>query len=188
MDTVILDLPEGAQTTFQIAFVEEEAIESSFQTFKKTTPYKFKELDKSRRIVMGYFMIADKEIDRFDPNRGAYKVKFPRKSIDNIVENWAINGLNKNLNENHNTNEFAEGVFVMSHFQVDSELGINAPKGFEQEADGSWFGIVKCYNDEIYQKCLDGTYNGFSVENVFQEKRFDKVDRFLQELKVTINK
>ena len=67
----------------------------------------------------------------------------------------------------HNTNEFSQNCYVLSHFQVDSELGIQAPKGFKQEPDGSWFGIVRCENDDIYQKALNGEYNGFSIEGDF---------------------
>ena len=163
----------------------EPATESNFMAFKKHTKIKFKEVDKSRRIVMGYFMVADMLIDRYDAQRGAYQVKFERESIDKIVENWAINGLNKNMNEDHNTNTFAQGVYVLSHFQVDGSIGMLPPEDFTTEADGSWFGMVKCLDDEIYQKCLDGTYNGFSVESVFVEEQFDKVDQFLASLKVT---
>jgi len=191
MALIKLTLPDGNIMDFQIAFVQEPATESSFQAFKKITPYKFQEVDKTKRIVMGYFMIADVEIDRYDAQRGAYKVIFPKESIDKIVENWSFNGLNKNLNEDHKTNEFANGVYVLSHFQVDSTLGINAPKGFNQEADGSWFGIVKCMSDEIYQKCLDGTYTGFSVESVFVEEKFNIIkglESLLDSLDFTNNK
>ena len=185
MEVIKLTLPDGNILDFQIAFVNEPATESSFQAFKKKTLIKFKEVDKAKRIVMGYFMVADMEIDRYDADKGAYKVKFERAAIDSIVENWAINGLNRNLNEDHNTNNFSSGVYVLSHFQVDSKLGQLPPEGFKVEADGSWFGYVKCLNDDIYQKCLDGTYNGFSVESIFVENKFEKLDKFLNSLKVT---
>jgi hypothetical protein len=185
MEVIKLTLPDGDILDFQIAFVNEPATESSFMTFKKKTMMKFKEVDKSRRIVMGYFMISEMEIDRYDPEKGAYKVKFEGEAIDKIVENWAINGLNKNMNENHQTNEFTPGAYVISQFQIDSKIGQLPPEGFKVEADRSWFGYVKCQNEEVYQKCLDGTYNGFSVESVFVENKFAKLDAFLSTLKVT---
>ena len=185
MELIELELPDGNILDFQIAFVQEPATESSFQAFKKTSVMKFQEVDKARKIVMGYFMIADMEIDRYDEQRGAYKVKFPKASIEKIVENWSFNGLNKNLNEDHNTNEFAQGVYVLEHWTIDSKLGKVAPTAFKQEPDGSWFGVVKCMNDEIYQKCLDGTYTGFSVESIFVENKFgamEELDRLLKSL------
>lgn len=188
MEVYKLSLPDGDQLEFQIAFVNEPATESNFMTFaKNVSHYKFKEVDAERRILIGYFMIADLEIDRWDAQRGAYKVIFPRESVDKIVKNWAKNGINKNLNENHQTNKFADGVYVLQHFQLDSKLGITAPTGFNVEADGSWIGIVQCDNDEIFQKAKRGEYNGFSIECKFIEEMFSSVDAsfdaFLKTLK-----
>jgi len=168
-EVITLTLPDENQIEFQIAFVDEPAIESSFLAFKKTVVHKFVEVDKAQRKVMGYFMIADMEIPRWDEKRGAYKVKFPKDSVDKIVRNWSANGLNKNMNEMHQTNQFAKGVYVLNQWQLDSKLGIVPPSGFDVEADGSWFGIVQCDNDEIYQKCLNGEYTGFSIECMFVE-------------------
>ena len=188
MDVVILELPAGDQLEFQIALVEEPAIESNFMAFSKEARFQFKEIDKTERKLMGYFMIADLEILRVDDKRGAFKVKFPKKSIDQIVENFSFNGLNKNMNENHQTGKLADGVYVLNHWQMDSAQETKAPDGFKTEADGSWFGVVKCDNDEIYQKALDGTFKGFSIESKFIEKAIDKyfktdIDNFLDNLK-----
>ena len=171
MDLFILDLPDGENLDFQIAFVDAPAIESEFMVFKDgVNPYKFQSVDEKEMIVMGYFMIADLEIPRYDNVRGAYNVKFPAKSINKIVENFSRNGINKNLNEMHKTNDFSRDCFVLNHWQIDSAKEIFAPKGFKQEADRSWFGVVKCNNKEIYQKALNGEYTGFSIEGRFTEE------------------
>lgn len=174
MDVVKLILPNRNQIEFQIALVDEPAIESNFMAFNKEGHFLFKELDKAERKLMGYFMIADLEILRVDAKRGAFKVVFPKESINSIVENFSYNGLNKNMNEQHQTGKLSEGVYVLNHWQIDSKKGISAPEGFKTEADGSWFGIVKCENDEIYQKALSGQYNGFSIEGKFIEEAIDK--------------
>lgn len=183
MDVVKLVLPKGNQLEFQIAVVDEPAIESHFMAFKKEGHFQFKEFDKAERKLMGYFMIADMEILRVDAKRGAFKVVFPKESINGIVENFSFNGLNRNMNEMHQTGKLAEGVYVLNHWQMDSAKGIKAPEGFKTEADGSWFGIVKCDNDEVYQKALDGIYNGFSIEGKFIEEAIDKY--FAQKVTVT---
>lgn len=177
MSLIKLNIPDEDQLQFQIAFIDNPAIESNFMAFKKeVNPFKFVEYDKSRRLLMGYFMIADLKIPRFSKEKGRFDVVFDKESIDKIVRNFSKHGLNRNLNEMHKTNDFAQNCYVLSHFQVDSELGIQAPKGFKQEADGSWFGIVRCENDEIYQKALNGEYNGFSVEGEFLEEQFNKIN------------
>jgi len=174
MDVVKLILPNRQQIEFQIALVDEPAIESNFMAFAKEGHFQFKEVDKAERLLMGYFMIANMEILRVDAKRGAYKVVFPKESIDTIIENFQLNGLANNMNQMHNSGELAEGVFVRNHWQIDSKKGIKAPDGFKTEADGSWFGVVKCENDEVYQKALDGTFNGFSIEGKFIEEAIDK--------------
>lgn len=174
MDVVKLILPNRQQIEFQIALVDEPAIESNFMAFNKEGHFQFKEVDKAERLLMGYFMIADMEILRVDAKRGAYKVVFPKESIDTIIENFQLNGLANNMNQMHNSGELAKGVFVRNHWQIDSKKGIKAPDGFKTEADGSWFGVVKCENDEVYQKALDGTFNGFSIEGKFIEEAIDK--------------
>ena len=181
MDLRILDLAEE-DLDFQIAFVDEPAIESDAMAFNKLNAFKFQALNPEKRIVMGYFMIADLPIDRYNEKDGYYQVVFPKESISRIVENWSKNSMNKNLNEMHSTGDLSEGTFVLSHWQIDSELGIKAPNKFKQEADGSWFGIVKCYNDEIYQKFLNGTYKGFSVESKKFKQRPASIDDFLKTL------
>jgi len=174
MDVIRLVLPDGDNLEFQIALVDEPAIESNFMAFTKQNHFQFKEVDKSERKLMGYFMIADLEILRMDAKRGAYKVVFDKSSIDKIVENFSYHGLNKNMNEMHQTGKLSEGVYVLNQWQIDSTKGIKAPDGFKTEADGSWFGVVKCNNDEIYQKALNGTFNGFSIEGKFIEEAIDK--------------
>ncbi len=174
MDVIKLSLPEGDQLEFQIAIVDEPAIESSFMAFNKEARFQFKEVDKAERKLMGYFMIADMEIPRYDAKRGYYNVVFTKESIDKIVENFSKNGLNKNMNEMHQTGKLSEGVYVLNHWQLDSKKGIGVPEGFTTEADGSWFGIVKCDNEEIYQKALAGEYSGFSIEGRFIEEAVDK--------------
>jgi len=181
MDVRILDI-DDEDLEFQIAFVDRPAIESDAMAFSATKSFKFQSFNESKRIVMGYFMIADLAIERYSEAEGQYFVKFPKESITKIVENWSKNNMNKNLNEMHKTGNLTEGTFVLSHWQVDSELGIGVPKGFKQEADGSWFGMVKCYNDEVYNKFLDGTYNGFSVESKKFIQRNEGIDELLKRL------
>ena len=177
MQLIKLELPSEEEIEFQIAVVDQPAIESDWQTFKEDveTRYTFKEFDKSEKLLMGYFMIADLEIPRFDRSRGEYKVVFPKESIDKIVRNFSKNGLNKNMNEMHQTGELLDGVYVLHQWQIDSSKGIKAPQGFKTEADGSWFAVVRCENEEIYQKALKGELKGFSIEGRFiEEELFNK--------------
>ena len=175
METIKLRLPSEEEIEFQIALVDEPAIESDFQYFNKQ--YTFKEDERGE--LWGYFMIAEMEIPRFDQQRGAYNVVFDKPAIDAIVRNWSKNGINKNMNEAHQTGELLEGVYVLQHWQIDSKMGINAPNGFKTEADGSWFGVVKCENEDIKAKIKSGELNGFSIEARFIEEAFKAMEKDL---------
>ena len=177
MELIKLELPSEEEIEFQIALVDEPAIESDYMVFKKEAEerYAFKEFDRERRLLVGYAMIADLKIPRFDRIRGEYEVVFPKESIDKIVRNFSVNGLNKNMNEMHNTGELIPGVFVRWQYQLDEELGLKAPKGLKQESEGSWVIFVQCDDDETYEKAKKKLLKGFSIEGRFiEEELFNK--------------
>ena len=159
MDLFILDIPDGDQKEFQIALVDEPAIESDWIAFNKHQNFKIQ--SKERRIVSGYAMIADLEIPRYDERRGYYNVTFRKGNIEKIWLNFHRNNLMTNTNEMHQSGKFAEGVFVCESFIIDSERGIKAPEGFKQEPDGSLFISMKVENDDVWNKVLEGTFKGF---------------------------
>jgi len=173
MDVVNLIFPNRNQLYFEIALVDEPAIESEVMMFNKTD-YQFKEVEGEEGLMMGYLMIAEKEILRMDAKRGAYKVKFPKETIDMMIENFQLNNQAKNINFMHQTGQFVEGVFVRNHWQIDSKKGIVAPKGFKTEADGSWFVVLKCENNEVKEKFKANAINGLSLESKFVEEAIDK--------------
>jgi len=186
MELITLHIPSEEEIEFQVGIVDAPAIESDYQVFREevNARYKFKEFDKSEKLLMGYFMIADLEIPRWDHKRGEYRVMFPKESIDKIVRNFSKNGLNQNMNEQHQTGNLLEGVYVLHHWQLDSSKGITAPNGFSNEADGSWFAVVRCENEDIYNKALSGELKGFSIEGRFiEEEVFNKeIERLFNDL------
>lgn len=172
MELLKLYLPDDKQTEFQIALVDEPAIESEWHAFNKHQS--FKVVSSDRQIVSGYAMIANKKIPRFDKARGYYLVKFDSDSIEQIVYNFFKNQITANTNEMHQSGELAEGVFVFESFILDSSRGIKAPKGFKQEEDGSWFISMKIQDSKIWDKVKSGEYTGFSIENSFNEVSEDE--------------
>jgi hypothetical protein len=178
MELIELEIPDFDQLDFQIALVDMPAIESDWLAFDKVKQ-QFQIESKDKRIVSGYAMIADLPIFRRDEQRGEYHVVFRKDGIKKIALNFMKNGLTKNANLNHQTGNFAEGVYVFESILIDSERGTKAPDKFEQEADGSWFISMKVDNDEIWQQVLDGTFKGFSVEGLFEESFESQVEKLL---------
>jgi len=185
MDLFSLDLPDGEQKEFQIALVDEPAIERDWMAFGKnkqcfnltSNGQTFKLISRNfsiesedKRIISGYAMIADLEIPRYDEVRGAYNCVFRKNAIEKIWLNFQRNNLNTNTNIMHQTNQFAKGVFVCESVFLDKERGAKAHEGFPQEADGSWFISMKIENDEIWNQVKKGEFKGFSIEGRFTEE------------------
>jgi hypothetical protein len=60
-----------------------------------------------------------------------------------------------------------EGVVLFESFITDKERGILPMKGYEDAADGSWFGSMYVENDEAWQAVKENKLKGFSVEGFF---------------------
>lgn len=171
MDIIELTLTKGTELDFQIALVDSPAIESDFMAFKKHQ--QFKVISEDKRIVSGYAMMADKPIYRIDENGKEYYVKFTADSIKEISQQFAKNNLLNQTNAMHQTDNFLDGVYVTESFLIDEQRGISFPKGYGDASEGSWFISMKVENDLVWKSVKDGTFKGFSVEGMFDEKKDD---------------
>jgi hypothetical protein len=164
---------EGLQA---IAFVDAPAIGLNYQAF---APHKFEIINEEKRIVMGAAMIPDLPIYRRD-ERGEYYAIFRKETIKALVQKLFKENKHNNFNEQHNAFKILDGVYIYQSFITDQELGILAPQGFENVADGTWFIAAKVENDEAWSKVKeDGILKGFSVEGVFdlEPYKFKKMNK-----------
>jgi len=164
---------EGLQA---IAFVDTPAIGLNYQAFANQ---KFEVINEDKRIVMGAAMIPDLPIYRRD-ERGEYYAIFKKDTIKALVQKLFKENKHNNFNEQHNAFKILDGVYIYQSFITDAELGISAPTGFENVADGTWFIAAKVESDEAWEKVKkDGILNGFSVEGVFdlEPYKFKKMNR-----------
>jgi hypothetical protein len=70
-----------------------------------------------------------------------------------------------------------KGAYLLSHFIIDSKLGIKTPDGFTPAPDGSWFGYVKIEDDAVWDMAKKGDIKGFSVEGYFNDKKVDEAEQ-----------
>jgi len=133
--------------------------------------FKFK-ADTEKRIISGPLMVADLPIYR-KTEEGEYYGLFRAEDIYNLRNKFFKQGKSNLVNEMHNSNKMIDGVYMIESFLIDSERGINAPKGY-QLTDGSWFGSYKVDNDEIWNDFIkSGEFKGFSVEGIFNTVKID---------------
>lgn len=191
LELVIDENQEDESGVDYIALVDAPAIQSNWMAFneQKKVELKFKIQDEEKRIVSGYFMIADLPIARLDDEGKMFYVVFRKDTIEKIVNKFMRNGFNANINLMHDSNAIANGVYVIESLIIDTERGIKAPEGFEKVPNGSWWGSMRVENDEIWEQVLNGEFKGFSVEGMFgQDKDFELPEKVINKIKEVIKK
>tara|TARA_R110000822_G_scaffold7177_1_gene29554 strand:+ start:726 stop:1859 length:1134 start_codon:yes stop_codon:yes gene_type:complete len=169
-------LSEDVEGLQAIALVDTPAIGLNYQAFAN---HKFEVINEDKRIVMGAAMIPDLPIYRRD-ERGEYYAIFKKETIKALVQKLFKENKHNNFNEQHNAFKILDGVYIYQSFITDAELGISAPSGFENVADGTWFIAAKVENDEAWAKVKkEGLLKGFSVEGVFdlEPYKFKKMNK-----------
>lgn len=135
--------------------------------------------DKERRIISGPLMVANLPIYRNDNGREYYGI-FKADTIEAIAMKFMKNGFNRNVNLMHEPTAIVDGVYMFESFIIDKSRGINAPTGYGDLPDGTWFGSFKVENDEVWNEYIKtGVFKGFSVEGWFTDKPIGNVEEDL---------
>ena len=190
---LVIDTDDESGVT-AIALVDQPAIESNWMAFSQQSEHKFNIKDEEKRIIEGYFMVADLLIPRIGENGEKFFVKFSAKTIEQIREKQSRLGLNNNFNLMHDPRQIAEGVYMLDNLIIDNERGKVAPKEFEKVPNGSLWGSAKVDNDEIWEQVKNGEFKGFSVEGMFKqlepvtmdEETINKIIKTIQDFEKSI--
>ena len=151
-----------------ISIVEHPAIEENFVALNQNKEYKFEEVSKEKRILMGALLVPNKVIFRKD-KEDEYYIFFTKQTIRKASELFLQKG-----NQHNSTFEHLyklDGLTLVESWIVEDKekdksaiYGLNVPVG-------TWMGSVKVNNDEIWNNyVLGGQVKGFSIEGFFAEK------------------
>jgi hydroxymethylpyrimidine pyrophosphatase-like HAD family hydrolase len=141
----------------------------------------FSVINEEKRLLGGFLICSDQPIYRRDEDGSEYYVTFPASAIEKIVKKMAKKGKALTFNINHDDSQPAEQCYLMSHFIIDSKLGVKTPEGFTPAKDGSWFGFVKVDNEQVWEKVKSGEIKGFSVEGYFNDHKLIDAERNVYE-------
>jgi hypothetical protein len=151
-----------------ISIVEHPAIEENFVALNQKKEYKFQEVDKEKRILMGALLVPNKAIYRKD-KEDEYYIYFTKKTIRKASELFLQKG-----NQHNSTFEHLykiDGLTLVESWIVeDKEKDKSALYGLDVPV-GTWMGSVKVDNDEVWNDYVKtGIVKGFSIEGFFAEK------------------
>lgn len=148
----------------------------------------FQVISEDEHIISGPLMIADELIYRNNERFGEHYVKFSADTIQKIAIKFSKKKYQSNVNLMHDPNQKVQGVTMFESFIVDKNRGILPMKGFEDVADGSWFGSFYVENEEVWNKVKAGEFKGFSVEGLFDyEEPKSPEEQMLQKISELLN-
>tara|TARA_R100001530_G_scaffold123533_1_gene91494 strand:- start:333 stop:932 length:600 start_codon:yes stop_codon:yes gene_type:complete len=171
-----------------ISLVDQPATEKLWLSFDKQKPlnFEFKIQDEDKRIVSGYFMVADLPIPRLNDLNEKFFVVFKKDTINKIVNKFFKQGYSNKINLMHD--QEMDGVYVIESLIIDNERGSVAPKEFEKVPNGSWWGSMRVENNEVWELVKTGQVKGFSVEGMFgQDKSRNIQEKIINKIRDVIS-
>ena len=187
---MIIDENEQGQLGVDyVAVVDEPAIERAFMAFANQQRMEFN-LSEDKQILSGALMIPNYPIYRFDNKLGEYYVYFDKQTISNIAQRFFKNGYSNNVNKMHDKAQKVDSIFMFESFIINSDRGINTPKGFAPMPDGTWFASYKVEDKDFWEKEIkSGNFKGFSIEGLFdlELQTPDTDEALLEKIKSILN-
>jgi hypothetical protein len=160
-----LTLEDGDEGVFAVSFVAEPAIERDFVYLNKAE-VKFTAIDEEKHLVAGPLLIPDKKILRLDSFNQPYHVYFKSDTIEQIAQQYLTKKYNDKVTYEHSSPvkdvSLVESWVVANPTKDKSNIyGFTMPKG-------TWFGIMKVNNPELWADVKAGKVKGFSIEGEFE--------------------
>jgi len=167
MESIYLTIKdEDEDGVFAISLVNSPAIEENFVALSKEEPkfhVELKGVDDERKIVVGFALVPEKEIYR-KMNGKEFNIKFSAETVAKASELYM-----KNLNLNNVTAEHEKpvhGCTVIENWIVEDPKN-DKSNIYDLGAQGGEWVVMMKLSDEEYKLAKDGTYNGFSIEALF---------------------
>jgi hypothetical protein len=154
---------------FALSLVSEPAIQSNFMYLNKQgkkIEVKFASVDEDKHLIVGPILIPDLKIMRQDsPNEKPYEVYFSKETVKQAAQKY--------LSDNH-TNDITiehekpvDGVSLVESWIVDSTI-YDKSKAYGLNAKvGTWMGVFKVNNPQVWEQVKSGNYKGISLEGIF---------------------
>lgn len=184
IELTLEELEQGIDAT---ALVENPAIQRNWMTFKEHKDFKFKTHNEEKRILAGALMVADFPMYR-NMNGKEFFVKFSSETIEQLADRMVLNNKLTAFNFEHDAKKELADMHIQQFFIINTELGMDTPKGFDELPNGSLFAFVKVNNEKVWNDYVKtGIVKGFSIEGNFATKEEFSEQKFLNEFNQILN-
>ena len=162
-------LKTGNDGIFKVDLVDKPAIEQAAFYFNEQMPIKLA-LDEERGIIIGAALIPDKAIFRRQKLNGVeeeFEIFFPADMMEEVLTKFMKLIDKSNVGIMHTSDKPVNDVCINMCFMADEQLGVQHPKGFEDNPDKTIYMAGKVDNPDIKAKIKAGEITGWSIEGLF---------------------
>ena len=165
-----LILQDEEDGVFATSFVESGAIQKDFVFFGKEI--NFQAVSEEKMLVAGPLLIPNKKILRIDGEGKTYYVYFTPETIEKIARKFMKNKFNDAVTVEHENK--VSGIYLSENWLVgQTSKDKSNLYGFSLPI-GTWFGVYDVSgNPKVWEQVKEGTFNGFSIEGLFEHKKSD---------------
>lgn len=151
-----------------MSLVTYPATEKNWLAFNDIKPIqKFSIEDDEKHVLLGVVMLADTPIFRRDVDGYEYYIKYSKETLEKMAEKMLVDNTFNNVDLQHNGEILQKGVVTLRELFIKDESKGVVPVGFEDIPDGSLLCSYKINNEELWESCKKGEFNGFSLEGLF---------------------
>jgi len=171
-ETYELILKDDEDEVFALSLVNSPAIQSNFVYFSEDgikEVIKFATADEDQRTIVGPILIPDMKILRMkEDGKTPYYVTFSKETVKKIAQKYI-----RENNANNITLEHTQSVnnisLVESWITESSKYDKSKAYGLTVKP-GTWMGVFKLDNQEVWNKVKSGEYKGISLEGLFSHE------------------
>lgn len=184
IELTLEELEQGIDAT---ALVENPAIQRNWMAFKEHKSYEFKTHNEEKRILAGALMVADFPMYR-NMNGKEFFVKFSSETIEQLADRMVLNNKLTAFNFEHDSKKELADMHIQQFFIINTDLGMDTPKGFDTLPNGSLFAFVKVNNEQVWNDYVKtGIVKGFSIEGNFATKEEFSEQKFINKFNQILN-
>jgi hypothetical protein len=162
-----LVLQDDEDGVFANSLVLNPAIGRDFIYMSKEV--QFAEISDEKRLVAGPLLIPNKKILRIDGEGKRYNVYFTPETIETVARKFMKNKYGDEVTLEHGNK--TSGVYLTESWIIEQSAkdksnlyGFTLPRG-------TWFGVYKIDNDDVWKKVKDGTFRAYSIEGLFEHRK-----------------
>jgi len=171
---------------YAVSLVSDPAIGVNFITLSKQKEIKLATVNEEQRILMGAILIPNQPIYRNQDGQ-EFNIIFPKETIKQVQQNFALKGYQNNSTIEHSGTNIPNVTFVESWIKEDEVHDKSVHYGFNEEV-GTWFGLMKVNNDEIWNDYVKtGKVKGFSIDGVFDMEKVNLKTEINMNLESIVN-